>query len=166
MYDNVNISPMLQNLMQHQPQGAALTSGTLVTFQYKFFKTDPYPLVIISRSANGSFIKGVNLHYLTFNYIKNILQAYAGNTSFSWSQIKLNSYLSDAFRHYKWDGVQWQTFRALDAQLIVKVANMVRSVDPGEIRAIKNTIQQQVNQQMNVTADQLSNIGQGQAPPN
>lgn len=158
---NPNIA--LQKLMSPQSNNfGGLVGGTLVTFQYKFFKTDPYPLVIITSVNQGQFIKGINLHYLTFSYIKTVLQTHAGNTSFSWNQVKLDTYLSNAFRHYKWAGIAWQSFRTLDAQLIVKVANMVRSIDPNEVRAIKQSIREQINQQMNVTADQLSAQTQSQ----
>lgn len=151
------MNPALQGMMTPPQQSNTLNNGTLVTFQYKFFKTDPYPLVILARVEQGELIKGVNLHYLTFNYIKNVLQAHAGNSSFSWQHhVKLDNYLSNAYRHYKWSGIAMQTFRILDAQLIVKVANMVRSIDPNEVRAIKQSIREQMQQQMNITADQLS----------
>lgn len=151
------LNPALQGLMKTPQQSNTLSSGTLVTFQYKFFKTDPYPLVILTKAEQGKLLKGVNLHYLTFNYIKNVLQANAGNPAFSWEHhVKLDNYLSNAFRHYKWSGIALQTFKILDAQLIVKVANMVRSIDPNEVRAIKQSIREQMQQQMNVTADQLT----------
>lgn len=166
MVDQVagQMNSALQGLMSTPQQSNTPTNGSLVTFQYKFFKTDPYPLVILSRVEPGKIVKGVNLHYLTFNSIKSILQAHAGNSMFSWQHhVKLDTYLADAFRCYKWSGIALQTFRVLDAQLIIKVANMVRSIDPNEVRAMKQSIREQMQQQINVTADQLT---AGQVQPN
>jgi hypothetical protein len=40
----------------------AIKKGNLVTFNYSFWKKDPYPLVIISQVLPSNKIFGINLH--------------------------------------------------------------------------------------------------------
>src|SRR3954464_1790502 len=59
-----------------------LGKGSLVLFKYENWKHDPYPLVLVSRRYADGRIAGINLHYLTFRYIKNLLNRYSSSRSF------------------------------------------------------------------------------------
>lgn len=160
------VNPAISSLLRpidprnQEAVNSNVIQGSLVTFPYKFFKTDANPLVIVTGLTHGKSLRGVNLHYLTFNNIRDMLAKYADRPGLSYQQIKQDTYItnatSNAFRYYKWSGVEWGRLRKLDAQFIVKVANMVRSVDPNQVRAIKQTIRDQMQQQMNVGADQMT----------
>lgn len=164
------LNPAVSSLMRpldpqnQQAINQNVVQGSLISFPYKYFKTDPYPLVIVTGLTPGKSVRGVNLHNLTFNNIRDLLSKHADQPGLNWEQMKQHSYITtiDAFRYYKWNGVDWSRLRKLDAQFIVQVANMVRSVDPNQVRAIKQTIREQMQQQMNPSAEELSGTTQMQ----
>jgi hypothetical protein len=99
------------------------------------------------------YIRGVNLHYLTFPAIKKLL--YPGismceNSSVTYQYIKGNDYVSSAFRQYKRDGMI--SLKKMDCDLIVKAMSMVRSFDPNEIEAIRKEIREQLSRITNSQA--------------
>lgn len=132
----------------------SLNQGSLITFNYAFWKNDPYPLVIVSKVLPGNMICGVNLHYLTFNYIKNMLQRYCNNPGFSYSTIKGDSYIVGAFRSYKWNGIR--QIRVLDCGFLLKVMTMVRSFNPADVELIRQQVQEQIQRQVNPRANEIN----------
>jgi hypothetical protein len=150
---NVAGSPMLQQMFRtvdHTIQNT-IVKGSLVTFNYLYWVHDPYPLVIISDVLPGNRIRGINLHYLTFNYISNLLKL-GSNPMFSYASIKADSYITSAFRSYKWQGIR--TVKKLDSNFVLSAMGMVRSFDVAEIENIRRSLQEQITQQTNPTADQ------------
>lgn len=145
--------PTVQNLLQqvNNPRAASqhIGQGVLMAFSYSFWKNDPYPLIIVSRVEYGKMIWGVNLHYLTFPYIKNLLSTQCNNPSFSYASIKGQNYIVNAYRSYKWAGIR--QVRILDCSFLLTVMGLVRSFDPAEIEIIRRQIQEQVRQQINPT---------------
>lgn len=131
-----------------------VTKGSLITFNYLYWAHDPYPLVIVTDMLPGNRLRGVNLHYLTFNYIKAILKNNAGNAAFSYASIKSDAYIINAFRAYKWSGIR--TVKKLDSNFILTVMATVRSFDPTQLEAIRQNVQQQISQQVNPTADSMT----------
>lgn len=119
--------------------------GSLITFNYSFHRPghDPYPMVIVTDVWQG-FIRGVNLHYLTFPYIKQILQSNGNNPSFSYANIKGDEYITSAFRQYKRNGIR--QLKKFDATFLLTVLKSVRSFDPSEIEAIRQSVRQQIQQ--------------------
>lgn len=138
---------------------ATITKGSLVTFSYNFYKPghDPYPLVLIT-DANypamgpkaGMYMRGVNLHYLTFPDIKRLLQPNCNNMNFSYSNIKADSFIVSAFRQYKRRGVR--QIRKLDCAFLLNVLASVRSLNPSEVEAIRNSVREQIRRLTNPVA--------------
>lgn len=151
-------SPMMQQLFKSVdnkiPIQNTVTKGSLISFNYSFWAHDPYPMVIVSDIIPGNKIRGINLHYLTFNYVNSLLRTSSGNPAFSYSFIKNDTYITSAFRSYKWQGIK--NIRKLDSNFILSIMGMVRSFDINEIEAIRKSIQQQMNVLLNPPADTIS----------
>lgn len=158
-------NPMMQQLFKSvdnkNPIQNIVAKGNLITFNYSFWAHDPYPMVIISDVIPGNKIRGINLHYLTFNYVSTLLRTASGNPTFSYSSIRNDTYITSAFRSYKWQGIR--NIKKLDSNFILSIMGIVRSFDINEIEAIRNSIQQQMNVLLNPSADTISNnTNQGQ----
>ncbi len=68
-----------------------------------------------------------------------------GNQGFSYQNIKADNYISNSFRSYKWGGIS--QVKKFDAQFIQKMMTMARTFDPSQIRAIRQSIDQQLQKQ-------------------
>jgi len=130
--------------------------GSLVSFNYIFHKPghDPNPVVLIT-DIWPNYIRGINLNYLTFPTIKNLVfpspnQTVCDNPVFTYQYIKGNDYITSAFRQYKRNGVQ--RLRKLDCAFIVKALGLTRSFDPNEIEAIRRSVREQIRQLVNQRA--------------
>lgn len=144
----------------NQYGSGGITRGSLISFHYpKSFSMDPNvihdpkPMVIIT-DVWPQHIRGLNLHYLTFPYIKRILENFGGNTGFSYLNIKPDRYLANAFRMYARVGVLRP--KRLDTEWLKGLLLAVRSFDPGEIEKIKLNIQKQIQQRLQVKANELT----------
>jgi hypothetical protein len=138
-----------------------LTKGSLISFEYpKSFAMipniihDPRPMLIITDIFSPNYIRGLNLHYLTFNYVKRILQAHSGNASFSYSNIRPDNYMVTAFRMYNLKGVIRP--KRLDSEWLKTVLASVRTFDIGELEKIRSTIEQQIQSRLQVRANELT----------
>lgn len=132
----------------------AIKKGNLVTFNYSFWKKDPYPLVIISQSLPGNKLFGINLHYLTFNYIKKILKN-CNNPMFSYSNsIKGDNYLKNSYRSYKWSGIR--QVKVLNCEFLLNIIGTIRSFDPAEVQIIRKNVQNQIKQQINPKSHEVN----------
>lgn len=136
---------------------STITKGSLISFSYSNWKHDPTPLVVVTDLIPGDRIRGLNLHYLTFTHIQRILQTYCDNAGFSYRNIMADSYVVGAFRHYKTQGIRMA--RKLDCDFILRVMTMVRSFDPSEVAKIEETVEQQLRQQVNLTAEEYRTTG-------
>lgn len=143
-----------------------ITTGTLISFSYlKSYAMipnvihDPYPLVILT-DIWPKYIRGLNLHYLTFPYVKKIIETFGGNkgTGFSYYHIRPDRYMARAFRMYVRQGVKRP--RKLDADWLKTVLESVRSFDPGEIEKIRANIQKQIQARLQVKAKELTSYEQ------
>lgn len=137
-----------------------ITRGSLISFNYARSLAmspnmihDPRPMVIIT-DIWPNYIRGVNLHYLTFPYIKRILQMYGGNGMFSYSNIKPDPYVANAFRMYVRAGVQRP--KRLDTEWLLGVLAESRSFSPGEIEKIRTNIEQQIQARLQAKANELT----------
>lgn len=122
--------------------------GSLVSFNYAFHAAghDPYPNVIVT-DINNLYIRGLNIHYLTFPYIKKLLQANCNNLNFSYKTIKTDKFLVSAFRQYKRNGIQ--RLKTLDCNFILNLMGSVRAVTPAEVEAIRQTVNEQLSKLTN-----------------
>lgn len=146
--------PFPANLNPQAAQSQSIKQGALMSFAYSFWKNDPYPLIIVTKVTPGKMIKGVNMHYLTFPYIRNLLSTQCNNPAFSWESIKGQSYIENAFRSYKWGGIR--QVKVLDCQFLLSIMGMVRSFDPAEVEIIRRQIQEQIRQQVNPRAYEVT----------
>lgn len=136
--------------------------GSLVRFHYLFHKPghDPTPLVLVTdsdyavRNNPRKYVRGVNIHYLTFPTIKWMLdQRFADNPSFSYEHFKGNEYITSAFRQYKKEGIR--RVSKVDTAFIVNLLASLRpsTISPNELEAMRQNIRQQINQQLQAPAD-------------
>src|ERR1019366_1836831 len=107
---------------------------------------DPTPLVLIT-GVYDQYIRGVNLHYLTFPYIVKLLQPNGNNPNFGYYNIKGDAYITGAFRQYKRLGVS--QMKRLDCAFLIKVLQTVRSIDPTKVEQIRRSVREQINRTVN-----------------
>jgi hypothetical protein len=136
---------------QFGPSFQTINKGSLVTFSYLYFKPghDPTPLVIIT-DVWRDYIRGVNLHYLTFPYILRLLQPNCDNPRFSYYNIKGDAYIVGAFRQYKRLGIR--QIKKLDCAFLLKVLQTVRTLDPTQVDTIRRAVRDQINRTVNPPA--------------
>jgi hypothetical protein len=153
----------LKNMVSNQYGLAAnpVRKGALISFEYpRSFGTipnvihDPRPMLIVTDIWPPNYLRGLNLHYLTFPYIKKILETWAGNQSFSYSNIKPDRYVATAFRMYSLRGVMRP--KRLDSEWLKTVLQSVRAFDAGELEKIRTTIEQQIQSRLQAKANELT----------
>ena len=145
--------PLEQEAGRNPRTPRQLTRGSLITFNYMNWIHDPYPLVIVTDLIPGNRVRGINLHYLTFPYIKLLLDRAKGNTAFSYQNVMDQEYIKNAFRHYKWNSIR--QVKVLDLDFVLTVMAQVRSIDPGEVQKIREAVQAQIDRQVNVKASEV-----------
>ena len=131
--------------------------GSLIRFDYLFHQPghDPQPLVIVT-DVWDKYVRGIQLHYLTFPEIRKLLfpapgQSVCENQAFTYQYVKANEYIVDrAFRQYKRNGMQ--NIRKLDCEFIVNALSITRSNNPSEIEAIRRSVQEQIRRLTNPVA--------------
>jgi hypothetical protein len=149
------------NLTAPGPINPTVNRGSLVTFNYLFHKPghDNWPLVLITDVDYGTaksplrYVRGINLHYLTFPIIKKLL--FSGgqscdNPNMTYQFIKGDEFIKSAFRQYKKNGIQ--NLKKMDCQFIVNALSLSRSFDPNEIEAIRKSVREQIRQLANPQA--------------
>ncbi len=152
---------------QYGPAGNKITRGSLISFHYPRSCAmipnvihDPYPMVIIT-DIWPNYIRGLNLHYLTFPYIKRILGSYGGNPGFSYFHIRPDGYMAHAFRMYVRKCIAQP--KRLDTQWLMQVLQSVRSFAPGELEKIRQNIQQQIQKRLQAKAEELTSYEEWRA---
>jgi len=142
------------------PTNNVATTGSLVTFNYLYHKPghDAYPLVLVT-DISTQYLRGMNLHYLTFPVIKNLIYPAPGRSvcnspQFTYQYLKSKGYINrgqkGAFRQYKVSGIS--RLRKLDCAAIVNALAISRSFDPNEIEAIRKTVREQIRRIVNFQA--------------
>ena len=130
-----------------------ITPGTLIRFQYSLWKHDPNPLLIVTDRMRDGDIRGVNLRYLTLNYVVQLVRAYCGNQGFSFRSISVNQLFVNSFRRYKSFGMR--NIEMLDCDLILKTIDIVRTQDPNQEKAMREAAQKQLSRQVNPQAKEF-----------
>ena len=139
-----------------------VTAGSLIRFQYTLWKHDPYPMLIVMDRLPGGDIRGVNLRYLTLNYVVFLIQQYCGK-AFSFQNVAMNDIFVKSFRRYKSFGMR--NIEMLDCEFILKTIDMIRTHDPNQEQAMRESIQKQLQRQMNPTAEELQTPTQRNITP-
>lgn len=144
---------------QYGISSKTITRGSLISFHYpqSYARVpnvihDHYPMIIVT-DVWPKYIRGVNLHYITFPFIKNLLQQHGGNQNFSYFNIRSNKYLARSFRMYVRMGIQRP--KKLDTDFLLNVLGTARSIDPTEVDKVRNVIQAQIQQRLQVKANEL-----------
>jgi len=155
IFTPLNVENPFQNIPANQygPTTSPLGKGTVIAFNYpeslairKNIIHDIYPLVIIT-DIWGKYIRGVNLHYLTFPVIRELLKPNCDNNMFSYSNIKFNKFLVDSFRTYVRRGIK--RAKKLDCTVLLQVLSGIRAFGPGEKEAMENYIREIIQRQVN-----------------
>lgn len=134
----MDLNPLFKNITPKD-----VKKGNLISFNYLFHKAghDPAPNVIVTDS-NQLYIRGLNIHYLTFPYIRNLLKANYNNPSFSYGKIKGDKYLVSSFRQYKISGIR--ILQQMDRDFVLNMMGSVRAISPNEVEAIRKNYNEQV----------------------
>lgn len=130
-----------------------LGKGSLVVTKYDYWKHDPYPLVLVSSIYSDQRLAGINLHYLTFRYVKSLVKAYCNNRAFGYQLIKGDKYIVNSFRTYKKSGLKQA--KIIDCDFLLNVLGTARSYSPNEVEKIRQHVQNQLRQQINPRSDQM-----------
>lgn len=140
-----------QNNALSGPTTPVIAKGSLVKFGYLYAKPghDQTPMVLIT-DIWRDYIRGLNLNYLTFPVIKGLLQQFGEQTTFSYQNIKGQSYIVSAFRQYKRPGISG--IQKLNSPFLLNALACARSTDPNEVAAMRKVIRDQLRQQTNPVA--------------
>lgn len=133
------------------PLSPVIGKGSLVKFNYAFAKPghDLSPLVLVT-DIWPRYVRGLNLNYLTFPYIKTLLRAYGENPTFSYANIRGQDYIVSAFRQYKRNGIGG--IQKLNGRFVMSVLSCVRGMDPNEVEAIRRLVREQIQAALNPQA--------------
>jgi len=133
--------------------------GSLISFSYMFHKAghDASPNVMVT-NVDSFYVWGVNVHYLTFPYIRNLLQKNCNNPLLSYQNIKGDKFVTSAFRQYKKNGIR--SLKKLDCDFVLNLLGSSRALTPTEVEAIRNTINTQMSQVINQVSALNPNINQ------
>jgi hypothetical protein len=132
--------------------GFQVTTGSLIRFQYTLWKHDPYPMLIVMDRLQDGDIRGVNLRYLTLNYVVLFIRQYCGR-AFSYQNLAMHDLAVNSFRRYKSFGMR--NIEVLDSEFILKTIDIIRTHDPNQEKAMRESIQKQLQKQMNPTVEDL-----------
>ncbi len=133
------ITNLVENLFQLN--NISSPSGSVVSFAYRFYKHDPYPVILTAGfDPYHGLIEGLNLHYMTFPIFRALLQSYAGNSNFNYLLIKNQPMIKQAFRSYKITGIA--NAKKVNWKAIVDAMSIIRQYSPQEMLAIQNAVDQ------------------------
>jgi len=133
-----------------------LRKGSLIYAKYLFWKHDPSPLVVVT-DVFADRIRGINLHYLTFKYVKTMLTQYCGKAFFSYRFIMHDAYIVNAFRTYKKAGLR--NLQLLDCDQInlqFQERRRAYKYNPQEMKAIREQLRHQLAQLAHPRAEELA----------
>jgi hypothetical protein len=147
---------------QHGMVGKSVARGSLIAFHYPRsygmppnIIHDPYPLVIVT-DIWPVHVRGVNLHYLTFPYIKNLLQNNCSNTNYSYFHVRGDRYIAQAFRMYYRVGMS--QIKIMDCDFLLNLLAGIKSWSESEIDAVKEQVRQQIRRQLQLKANELNQL--------
>ena len=150
----------LKPLFQRNNQ--VMQRGMLIAFQYRWMKHDPSPLLLISETCpprctntrRQGTISGLNLHYLTFKYVKWLINSYCGKGSFGYGLYKTNRYIVNSYRSYRKDGRR--QIKTVDCKSLLDILGGIRSYKPSEIEAMRKQVQTQLRARLQQNADEMT----------
>lgn len=137
------------------PQGRrnVMAAGQVVRFNYSFFKPghDPQPLLLVAGDHwRDGYLHGINLHYLSFVRTKQLLVSYCDMANFNYGNVMSDQYISDAYRTYKWSGVQRLQFE--NCKFLQAILGLDKIFSAGQLTAVVQEIKRMSEQQAVPTA--------------
>jgi len=132
--------------------------GSIIQFRYQFAKPghDQNPLIIVTDNL-PQYIRGVNLHYLGYSKIMQLIginrMNACGNKSFSYENIKTDSYIKKTFRMYKKNGIA--KAKVLDCAFLKRVLEASKKINPQDLLAIRSNIVEQLQRVINQEPDRI-----------
>lgn len=148
---------------QYGPTYKSFAPGFLFGCEYLFFKHDPRPLVLMTRIYQDKRIAGVNLHYLTFPYMRHLIKTYCGKGTFSYQAIKQDRFIVNAYRSYKRQGLR--LVKGIDCNFLIAMMGQLRSFNPEEIEAMRKQVQKQLQERFNPRATEFARKYSQIVPP-
>lgn len=143
-----------------------ITRGSLIAFTYPTSHAtkpnvihDPYPLLIVT-DIWPNFVRGVNLHYMTFPYIKKILNDSRLTPYSYYNNVRADKYIASAFRMYYRMGMS--KVKLMDVDFLLRVLGAVKSFSENEIEMVKQQIRNQIRERLQVKATELSQFTESQ----
>ena len=136
--------------------------GDLILMQYLYWKHDSRPLVLVAGKYTkpDERIGGINIHYLTLPYLtgklRGLMDNQCGSEQFRYKLVQHDPYITQAFRIYKKSGIG-KVLR-FDCGYASGKLDAVRTLkyNPQEMKAIREMIRQQLQRDVNPTAEQLA----------
>lgn len=135
-----------------------LGKGSIIAFKYDFFKHDPYPTIIVTKLTT-KYISGLNIHALTFYAIKELLGKKfnaCGNPNFGYNLVKGSGYIIKAYRKYIKVGMR--SVKIFDCDAFLNIIGIARVLTPKEASIIRNDVSNQINNNTNINADQITRL--------
>lgn len=132
--------------------------GDLVSFNYPkscavdFYQIhDPSPIIIIT-DVFGDRIRGLNLHYLPMNLIRQAIRVNQNSGGYSYAKIRGDITLRNIFRIYIRRCML--NVKRLDAQYLLSMLDVNTKYTPEELDGIRASIRDQMNRDVNVEVPQ------------
>lgn len=139
---------------QYGPTYKSFAPGFLFGCEYLFYKHDPRPLVLMTRIYQDNKVAGVNLHYLTFPYMRHLIKNYCGKGNFSYQTIKSDRFIVNAYRCYKRQGLR--KVKSIDCNFLIAMLGQLRSFNPEEVEAMRKQVQKQLQEKLNPKASDFA----------
>jgi len=142
------IGQLFSPVSQQQQPNNTVRRGAIVLFTYQNWMHDPSPMILVTDVQPGNRLRGVNLHYLTFPIIKQLLNtAKVSLGGISYRNITGQQYIVAAFRSYKWQSIR--QLKVLDINYVLNALGTVRSFDPAEVEKMRRAVQEQLKRLAN-----------------
>jgi len=158
LFEELPIRPIPAN--QYGISVKQVTRGSLISFHYPVSLAqkpnpihDPYPLVIVA-DVWPKYIRGINIHYLTFPALKSSLGLGGEGSNFSYARIRTDAYLARSFRMYVRAGIK--TARKLDLPWLIELLGVARSFDPSELERLRQVIDSQIQERLQLKASEMN----------
>ena len=151
-----SVEQMLQNLNKQPPQARPVSKGSLINFNYLYAKAGhPMSPMVLVTDVMPLYIRGVNLQYLTPNYIMRLLDKRfmngCNNPRFSYFNIKSDAFVASAFRQYKRSGVA--NLKQFDCSFLSSLIQTMRGIDINEIYQFQKQVNDQIARATNPVAE-------------
>lgn len=130
--------------------------GELIIFTYTkklYYEIhDRMPLVLVLNSARnkgwqpGRCIRGINLHYLTYSLMGQIMEMVNRGTVQSYEQLKAYQMCADSFRHYLWNWIAPGSIKKMNLVAVQAEVNTIKQHGPMNQEDLRRLVQEQLEQ--------------------